>query len=413
MIIVLTTFLVTAACGNDSRQKTASAITPTTNPIDEPESDVIFTIGNLSDQTGPAAAAMQIIDMAFGDLIRYFNENNLIPGVELKIITYDGQFDPSKDIPGYEWLKERGADLIWTPVPAAAVSLNYRANEDQMPLFVSTANIEELVPPGFMFSVGVIPEFAAFTFLKWIADNDWDYQSKGPAKIGGAGWNDPYFATFFEAVKDYADIHPDQFEWVEGHLTNYGTFAWSTEVHSLMDCDYVFTPNPMVNFVKEYRTAGHTGKFIGTDNHCAFFGLISDAQLWDDIDGMLFLKSTEWWNDEGEMIDLIKDILNKNHSDEADKIIRSGVGYIAMANAFQALTIIQNAVEAVGAEYLDSQALFEAAQAMSVTIDGLERFTFSDTKRYSTNYYAVYEADGTRGDIFRIDPEWYLQRCTP
>lgn len=411
--LFVTAAILPACSSNDGQEVTPLVTTPTVNGSDEPRQDVTFTIGNLSDQTGPSAAAMQIIDTAFGDLIRYFNEENLIPGIELKMVTYDGQYDPSKDIPGYEWLKERGADVIWTPVPAAAASLKHRADEDNMIVFVSAANMEQLEPPGYVFSVGTMPQFQCYTFLKWIVENDWDYAVKGPAQIGGAGWNDTYFGTFFESAKDYCEMHPDQYEWVDGHLTDLGTFSWGPEVESLKDCDYVFTPNPMINFVKEFRAAGYTARFIGTDNHCAFFGLISDAQLWDEIDGMLFLKSTEWWNDEGEMIDLIKDLLLRYHPGEADKIVRSGVGYISMANAYQVLTVIQDAAEAVGVDNLDTQSLYEAAQAMSISIDGLERFTFSDTKRYSANYYAVYEADGTRQDIFRIDPKWHLQELTP
>jgi len=48
--------------------------------------------------------------MALEDLVAYYNDSDLIPGVRLEVVVYDGQWDPARDIPGYEWLRGRGAD---------------------------------------------------------------------------------------------------------------------------------------------------------------------------------------------------------------------------------------------------------------------------------------------------------------
>ncbi len=376
------------------------------------QEDVVITIGNLSDLTGVAANAMELIDMALEDLVEHFNEENLIPGVELEVITYDGQYDPARDIPGYEWLRERGADLIWTPAPPAAATLKPRADEDKFMLFASAANLDELMPAGYTFSAGTIPEFQAYTLLDWLAKNDWDYTTNGPAKIGAAGWADNYLTSLFDAAEEYADVHPDQFEWVSGHLTDFG-FTWGPEVDALKDCDYIIIPNPMTNFVKGYRELRYTAKFLGTDNHGAFLGMIDDAGLWDEIDEMLMIRSTKWWNEEGAIIDLTKKLLYEYHPDEAEEIMAKGVGYIAMANLYQVLTIIQNAAEIVGPDNVDSEALYEAAQSFSLMVDGVERFNFNETKRYSTNYYGIYLADETSEDLIRVGTEWYQQLLEP
>ncbi len=261
--------------------------------------EVVITIGNLSDLTGTSAVAMEVINSALRDLVDYFNEADIIPGVELKVITYDGQYDPSRDIPGYEWLREKGADLIFTAIPGTPLTLKNRANRDKIVLFGVSGNPDDLSPPGYVFNLGTVPHHEALTMLKWIAENHWDYSSNGPARIGGAGWEGPYTVWWLDSMQDYARAHPDQFEWVEGRLTRYGSFMWQSEVDALKDCDYVYVPTVMINFVKEYREAGHDGTFIGASTHAAFMGQIKDARLWDEVDGMLFISSSRWWNEEG------------------------------------------------------------------------------------------------------------------
>jgi hypothetical protein len=401
LVILLLAIPFLAACGDDEEEKPSSEPTSSPGLVE----DVVITIGNLSDLTGASASAQKLINLALDDLMEYFNEENLIPGVVLETIVYDGQFDPSRDIPGYEWLINKGADLIWTGVPPTAVTLQSRVDNDQMLLFSASIDLDEAVPSGYVFGPATPPRHEALTLLKWIAENDWDYESKGPAKIGGAGWDEVATNDFLDAMKDYAESHPEQFEYVGGYLTNF-SFTWGPEVESLKDCDYVFPCTAMMSFVKEYRNAGHEAKFIGTYTHTAFLGSISDAKLWDEIDGMLFLGSSQWWNEEGTLIDLTKKLLYENRPGDAEEIIRGGVGYKAMVNLYQVLDIIKNAAETAGPENLDSQALYDAAESYALTIDGIPRYSFGTTKRYSTDYYTVYEASGAEEDIFRIETEW-------
>jgi len=70
------------------------------------------------------------------------------------------------------------------------------------------------------------------------------------------------------------------------------------------------------------------------------------------------------------------------------------------------LEVIRNAAEAVGPENIDSQAIYEAAQNYSLTIDGIQRFSFTDTKRFGCDMVTVYEANGAEETIVRVEPEW-------
>ncbi len=393
---------LSAGCGGDDK----STNPPLMQPEDTPTEDVVITIGNLSDLTGPASSAMDKINNALTDMVEYYNEENLIPGVELKIETYDSQWDPSRDIPGYEWLKNRGSDVIWTSVVPSVVSLRSKVDKDEFPLFAVSATIDVLMPPGYAFSVGTIPQHDAYTLLKWIAENDWDYETNGPAKIGGASWNEGYTNVVFDAMKDYAEAHPEQFEFVGGLLTDF-TFVWGPQIEELKDCDYVWTPGPMHIFVKDYRAAGYDAKFLGSDPISAFMGMIDREELWEEIDGMLFIRGSRWWTEEkGKIIDLTRKLLFENHSGEAEDIMRSGVGYLATSQMYQLCNIIRNTAEKVGPENVNSQTIYDATVTYTESIDGLDRYSFDDTKRCSTNYYVVYEVRSEGENLFRADPDW-------
>lgn len=410
LIVVISALLMLVACGDGEEEEASPLVRPldtTEEVVVIPDEPIVVTIGNITDITGPGAYAVTKVGMALEDLAAYYNDNNLIPGIRFEVITYDGQMDPAKDIPGYEWLRENGADLIFTTVPATSTTLKPRVESDEVVLFTVAGNREGFLPPGYVFNLGIDPEYEAYTLLRWIAENDWDYQTKGPAKIGGAAWSESYSDTLLAAMEEYCSIHPDQFEWIGGYLTNFG-FIWSAEVEALKDCDYIYPGIILKNFVEQYREAGHNGaKFMGSDSQAVFLGMIDDADLWDEIDGMLFLKTSRWWNEEGELIDLIKQLVYQYRPNDAEEIIRSGNGYLAMNQVYSMFLIIGEAVETVGPQNLDSQSIYDAAASFVFTSDNVQKASFGIEKRDAVDAYAMYEARGMEQDIFRVQDEWF------
>ena len=92
--------------------------------------------------------------------------------------------------------------------------------------------------------------------------------------------------------------------------------------------------------------------------------------------------------------------------------MRNGSSYLAIASIGQMLEIIANAVETVGAQNFNTQALYDAAVSYSQVINGVERANFSETKRSSMNFGAVYEAAAEK-DLFRLHEEWYPLMLSP
>ena len=77
------------------------------------------------------------------------------------------------------------------------------------------------------------------------------------------------------------------------------------------------------------------------------------------------------------------------------------------------LEIIGNAVQEVGPENFNSDALYHAAESYIDYKEGLEIASFSEDKRYAVNYYTMYEISASEKDLILIDPEWYRQSTEP
>jgi len=399
-----------AACSDDEP-------TPERSPFQA--QDEIFTLGILSDITGPASTSLVVIDAALKDLIDYYNDNDLIPGVYLEVITYDTQYSPSNAIPGYEWLKMKGADLIISWLPQVTVTIYPQATDDGMVVFSSTAEPETIVPPTTTFALNVPTSSFAFTLMKWIAENDWDHQSNGPAKIGMTGWQTTYSYELLDGIEAYCTAHPDQFQLVGGSLTALGTMDWGPEVNILKDCDYVFPPATGVStttFMKEYLNADGKGKFLGTDAQSSFIGLMLDTfGDWKPFDGMLICQPHRWYNETGDVTDLMNELLDKYHSEkEAAKYRRMGQSYTGSFHSLHAmLQIIRETADRVGPEHVSSATIHDTAISFTMDFDNGQKIEYTEDKRFAWKSFGIYRASAADESMVRIDPRWEPIRFDP
>ncbi len=401
--IAMTGFSGLLTACNDGQDESAPTIEQpqTTEPV-------VITIGNLTDITGVAANGVAGVNLALTDIAKYHNSESLIPGIKFDILTYDGQYDPARTISGYELLKEKGADLIFTPVASVPLTLMSRLVEDEMVLCTVAPSEEAITPPGYVFAPGeTLSRYHSYSLLKWLAEEDPDFPSDRPARIGGALWDESHGEAILRGAQEYAEAHPDQYDWTGGYLTNF-TFTWSPEVEALKDCDYVIPPVPLQNFVQEYRDAGYTGKFIGTHSHMGMLGLIRDADVWDEIDGMIISRTSPWWNESSALTDLSKQLLYTYHQDEADEIIlKSGGAYLATTSFFVLFELIADTVDMTGPDNFSSKELYDVAQSFSMTVDENLTHSFTETKRTSADYIGFYQVDADEEDLFKAGEEWY------
>ena len=403
MVFVLS--LVPACSRDDDEVVNDEQISPQTAVNQE---TVTITIGNYTDITGLSSDAASVLNMALDDMVRYYNEGDIIPGVKFKVVSYDSQVDPSNDIPGYEWLKGHGADVLFTYIPTAPMTLKSRVEKDRLVLFALVPDRAAVDPPGYVFGPGsALVEHHIYTLLKWIAENDPDFPSNRPARIGGAGWATGYMEAAFRGVKEYARAHPEQYDWVDGYIAGI-KFTWQVEAEALKNCDYVFPPCLMNNFVEQCRSSGYTGKFIGTSIHTAFFSTIDKADTWDEIDGMLLIMTNSWWNEESEVVELAKELLERYHPGQLEEMMRTSNGYLSVNTAYIMFELVRKTVNEVGPENFSSQAMYNAASDFSLEIDGRVTDSFDEAKRLSRNWMAIYEYDAEKRDLIRVNPDEWL-----
>jgi ABC-type branched-subunit amino acid transport system substrate-binding protein len=368
---------------------------------------VTITIGEINDLTGPASPAIIPLHWAIQDMIRYYNDENLIEGVKFRLVTWDDQWNPSRAVPGYDWLKSKGAKVIeCVPNPSAAILKSF-ADREKFPILCMTTNEVELEPPGWVFCFSNSFYRETKTFLKWIHDVNWDY-SQGIPKIGLAAWDDLDVRESEKALKEYSQDHPDQIEYVGGRFAPYGQVFWTAEVEALKGCDYIQV-NGMGEgeFMKEFQNKGYKTQFFDIMTAASYRGFLVNQQGWKVLDGFLSINPSAYWTESFPVVDLAKTLVYRYHSKaEADSLIYAGMAYVGgireLVNVFG---IVGEAIKAVGAENFSQQSVYDAAVTYKTEgpiWEGYPPLSFSQTKRYLSDQVFIYRFDASVEDLVRV-----------
>jgi len=365
----------------------------------------VITIGTITDLTGPASPALIPLYMASQDLVRHINEDDPIPGVKLRVIAWDDKMDASRVIPGYEWLKERGAKVIIHPIDYVGSILKPFAERDKVPLFSLSASQPLIEPPGWVFCANSLMYQNVLTVAKWISD-EWDYDN-GIPKIGCIGLNASASMEAEKKLKEYCQNNPDKFEYVGGFLVPFATTTFGGQVEKLKDCDWIAFPGTdgigMASFIGQYRARGYTAKFFSQETLPSFWGLMVDSVGYETLDGWLCGIPAGWWSNPSPVVDMLKDLLHKYHPGEADNIMHQSFGYVGGGvQQYFMLQILRQAIEEVGAENFDGQAFYNAAVKFKLTMEGYPEWGYSETKRVCLDQMRIYRLSAQAEDLVPV-----------
>jgi hypothetical protein len=376
---------------------------------------VTIVIGELTDFTGPAGPACKPIHYAIQDMARYYSEDALIPGVKVKIATYDTKTDPARELLGYEWCKGRGAKVIISYMPGAAEVLKPFAERDKVVIAALGALPSAFEPPGWVFGFSNTQFWAMKSLLQWVSEYQWDYDTQGIPKLGLAGWSDPSSHNIEAAIKEYIEKHPGKFGYVGGYFSPVGTMTFRGEAEKLKDCDYVTSGSGFAipYILRELRAMDSKARLIdATSSVGSFKGFYVDLVGWKVIDGTLFTNQSIYWNESTPIVDLVKELLYQYRPSEAEEIINAGVGYVGAAHQMIAIfEVLQQAIQKVGAENFDGQAFFDAAlsyRTASSMWEGYREWGFGQTKRYLMDHNVIYEFSAEAQDLVRVT-DWLPQ----
>jgi len=368
------------------------------------EEKATINVGFLSVYTGMVAPALSGLNYTVEALVRHIEEEDPIPGVKIKLISFDERYEPARDVPGYDWCMERGAKVILTPVPPCAEVLKPFAERDKVPVFTWAATPPMIEPPGWVFCLGAYFPRSISTLLEWLSQEWPNYPTK--PKIGSYGWAEPAEISGNQAVKQYCQDHPDEFEYVADVLVPLGAMFTSGEIEKLKDCDYMFTAGAnaaVLGFLRDFRARGYTATWLSTDAFASVRGLALDMCGWEALDGTLVAHPTRWWGEPYPLVELAEELLYRYYPDKAEDITHAGIAYIgAFQQVYTFFDILREAVQEVGAENLDGQAFYDAATKFETTYEGYPKWGFTETQRYGMDRVAVYEWKAEVGDLVKI-----------
>jgi len=330
-----------------------------------------IVIGFIGDLTGPGAFAVKQTLDGQADYIRMLNEEELVPGVYVKYITYDSRGDRGRVQPAYKWLRGQGADLICTISGDEAAILMPTLEADHIAAFTANSS-QSLYASEWAFGVLPPPIAQGETIAHWMEEH-WD-PNQGVAKVGLIGLGPLTISReILESIQEWCAATPG-FVLAAGELVPYGTVTWAAEIAHLRDCDFIVNTaigSSMATFERDISASGWQGTHVGCmESFMAFWTLVRTAVSPDDLDGAIASDPGAHWNDNVPFINQCKEYTEKYRPSEAEEIF-AAVGRIpGWCAGYIIAAAIEKAVVAVGVENVDSQAIRDALVGTDIDVEG-------------------------------------------
>lgn len=337
-------------------------------------------VGWLTDQTGPSAQTFKEVSWGMEDFLK---DMEPIPGVNIKVISYDTRLEYARVPQGYEWLVEQGTSLMLQYSPAIAQLVINEAARDQVPS-LGLSNDTPLMTADYMYGFPLdLPREGQFLMEYLI--RDW-WETRGmtrPIKVGalfpsGLLSADQYWGAF-QAV---ASANPGKCELSRQQGATSQT-AWASEVTALKDCDAIVVASPgpaSPTFMKEARSRGFAGQFVGTTiSVLGAWTLVRGLATPEELDGTIIPHSWHLWTDDSPFVTQMKSALEKYRPDEKETLMRGSTWLTAWTFGYIVSEIVRLAADNVGPDQVDKAAILDAIEELSLEIDGLPTLTLANS----------------------------------
>jgi len=347
-----------------------------------------IVIGLLTDFTGPAGYAVSTALAGTFAYFRHFEEENLIPGVKVKLVTYDTRTDYSRVVPGYMWLSGKGADMLLVVAASDTALLKDRLAKDKIPALGYSSSPVLLGDP-WVFTLQAPAGWQGEALVQWIMQK-WDYQGKGrPPRVGVVGSTTETTSVYLDAIIPFMQANPGKFDWAGAERAPMTTSSWAGEISRLKNCDFIIvtTTGPAtVSFVKEARARGYGGAFAsGVEGLAAFWDLIRMAIPADQLHSCYHAAFQPYWEEDVPLINELKPALQKYYPDKVEELMKGNPPVTGWMTGIFFAEAIAKALAKVGAENVDGTALRDAMAETDMTIEGFGhplRFTGEENFLY-------------------------------
>jgi ABC-type branched-subunit amino acid transport system substrate-binding protein len=381
LAVALTALLVVTACG----------------PSTPPEEKNVVEIGAIPCLTGGGGTADQPSFRATQDYVRYFNEEEGIPGVTVELVWRDNQTSIPAFISAYRGLVDSGISLMFSNYPTPLEGLTGQLAKDQVAFATGGATGALIVPPGWVFAAWATQGEAATVLLDYFMQS---WTEERPPKLQLLVLDETYGRSPAAEVTPYAEsigyeVLPLE---VAPHVVIDATPQLIRIRERQADLVYIQTiisgGGPIMRDVER----------LGLQDEMQFSGneWIFGDRLMEfspaGTEGFLSPRALPWFDDTD--IPGVKTMVDKmmEYHGEVNRVPEALAGWVYGAILCEAAS---RAVAEVGLENVDGPAMKRALESMQdFDVDGMVKFTFGPEDRRGDTSCAVYQIQG--GKIVRV-----------
>jgi len=362
--------------------------------------------------SGRYATGYGIVDTTTKALLEYINAEDPIPGVTLKLLTYDSKSTSDVALAGYQYLEGQGAKFIAVTDTEVIPSVKSQVDLDKFPVFMCSGTAVATDPPGYVFPIPMIFYDQIQPLMEYIMDS-WDYDSNpsGP-KIGLLAWPVEYGLDRRDAIEDYIDDNPGKFadDAAVIQIVSPTATSFTSEVDALKNCDYIFagaTSTAMNPFITLMRSSGYTDPvfcFLGSDT--GFMSIYAaTAQSRENIDGTLWASDAGYYKtDFNEIADLSRYLVDNYFSEDVTDIT-PGLTTLVIS-LLAPIDILREALKDLeDPSDLTGQMIYDATTSMTFDYEDFPTADFIDGNRALLTQVKVYRYDADANDWHPIS-DW-------
>ncbi|MGJ9457809.1 ABC transporter substrate-binding protein [Oceanobacillus sp. CF4.6] len=255
LVFLVAILLILAACGEDSASGGNGDGDGDVRGVTDDE----ILIGNIVAHSGPQAIYGQIAQ-GIETYIDYVNENGGVHGRQLKLLAYDGEYQPAVHMQQAQRLVEEDGIFVMLGhdcTPCNTALQDYYIENEVISLMLGSGADQFYNPPNDWFYGSEIANYRIETRVFY----DYAVNELGAEKIALVYQNDDYGKEGYEAVMEIKDDYDAEIAVEVPFVANADDFSTQAQQVKSSGADTVImlaTPNPAAQMKQEFHAVGLT-----------------------------------------------------------------------------------------------------------------------------------------------------------